>query len=262
MTAPPVDRAAALAEGAPRIPRRAIVIALLAAATLALGGTLLERVVSAAGLNPIAATTTTTTSPTNTELHASTASLLGIVRLAPSPASGFSLTGQAGRTVTLRSLRGDVVVVSFFNADCKDDCPVIAAEIRRADADLGARHSRVVFLTINTDPLSTGSAPQPPAVTVTGLARLANWYFLTGPLGTLDPIWRRYGVAIDVYPRTGAVAHTDVLYFIDPMGRMRIRATPVANEGRSGAFSLPRVLVSRSAAGIAFYAASLLGPRP
>ena len=227
MTVPPVDRAAALAEGAPRIPRRVMVIALLAVAALGLGGSLLERAVSAAGLNPIDATTTTTTSPTNAELHASTASLLGITGLAPIPASGITLTDQAGRALTLRSLRGDVVVVSFFNADCKDDCPVIAAEIRHADADLGARRSGVVFLTINTDPLATGSIPPP----------------------------------IDVYPRTGAVAHTDIMYFVDPTGHLRIRATPVANETRSGTNSLPPVLVARSAAGIATYAVSLLGAR-
>lgn len=261
MTVPPVDRAAALAEGAPRIPRRVMVIALLAVAALGLGGSLLERAVSAAGLNPIDATTTTTTSPTNAELHASTASLLGITGLAPIPASGITLTDQAGRALTLRSLRGDVVVVSFFNADCKDDCPVIAAEIRHADADLGARRSGVVFLTINTDPLATGSIPPPPAVTNTGLAHLANWFFLTGPLRTLNPIWQHYGVAIDVYPRTGAVAHTDVMYFVDPTGHLRIRATPVANETRSGTNSLPPVLVARSAAGIATYAVSLLGAR-
>jgi cytochrome oxidase Cu insertion factor (SCO1/SenC/PrrC family) len=259
MTLPQVDRAAALAEGAPRIPRRVIVTALLIAAALALGGTLLERIASGVGLNPTAAPTTTTTSPTNAELHSSTASLLGIASLTPALASGFTLTDQAGRTVALRSLRGDVVVVSFFNADCADACPVIAADIRLADADLGARRGDVVFLTINTDPLATGSIPRPRAVTSTGLSRLANWYYLTGSLRTLDPIWQRYGVAIDVYTRTGVVAHNDVMYFIDRTGRLRTRATPVANEARSGVFSLPRVLVARSAAGIASYAASLLG---
>ena len=124
-----------------------------------------------------------------------------------------------------------------------------------------ARRGHVVFVTVNTDPLATGSAPAPRAVTSTGLANLANWKYLTGPLRTLDPIWRRYGVAIDVYTKTGRVAHNDVMYFIDRTGRLRIRATPVANESSTGAFSLPGVLVARSAAGIATYANQLLGQR-
>jgi cytochrome oxidase Cu insertion factor (SCO1/SenC/PrrC family) len=261
-TMAPIDRAAALAEGAPKVPRRVIVIAVLVAATLALGGALLERVASGTGLNPSSTGTTTTTIPqTIAELHASTASLLGITGLAPTPAAGFRLTDQAGRAVSLRSLRGEVVVLTFFNANCADACPIIAGEIRRANADLGARRGHVVFVTVNTDPLATGSAPAPRAVTSTGLANLANWKYLTGPLRTLDPIWRRYGVAIDVYTKTGRVAHNDVMYFIDRTGRLRIRATPVANESSTGAFSLPGVLVARSAAGIATYANQLLGQR-
>jgi cytochrome oxidase Cu insertion factor (SCO1/SenC/PrrC family) len=258
-----IDRAAALAAGAPRIPRRVIVYAVAAAAILAIGGSLLERVASGVGLNPVATGTTTTTVPaTTTELRASTASLLGIKWLVGAPATGIRLTDQSRRAVTTRSLRGKVIVLTFFNANCADACPVIAAEIRRADADLGSRRSEVAFVTVNTDPLETGVVPAPPAVAQTGLSRLVNWQYLSGTLQKLDPIWRRYGVAIDVYTRTGGVAHNDVMYLIDRTGRLRIRATPVANESPGGAFSLPSELVARSAAGIAWYAERLLGPRP
>ncbi len=261
----PIDRAAALAEGAPRVPRRVIAYAVLAAAVLALGGSLLERVVSGAGLNPVATgttTTTTTTVPTTTvELHASTASLLGITWLVGAPATGIRLRDESRRPVSIGSLRGKVVVLSFLNANCADACPVVAAEIRRADADLGSHRSEVAFVTVNTDPLETGVVPVPPAVTKTGLARLANWQYLSGTLQQLDPIWRHYGVAIDVYTKTGRVAHNDVMYFIDRTGRLRIQASPVANESSTGAFSLPGVLVARSAAGIATYAIRLLGQR-
>jgi len=261
--AAPVDRVAALAEGAPRIPRRVIVYAVIAAAILALGGSLLERVASGVGLNPMATGTTSTTVPATTkELRATTASLLGITWLVGARASGIRLTDQSRRPVTSGSLRGKVIVLTFFNANCTDACRVIAAEIRGADADLGARRNEVAFVTVNTDPLETGVVHTPPAVTRTGLARLSNWQFLSGPLARLDPIWRRYGVTIDVYTRTGRVAHNDVMYFIDPRGRLRIRATPVANESPTGAFSLPGVLVARSGAGIASYAERLLVPRP
>ncbi len=261
----PIDRAAALAEGAPRVPRRVIAYAVLAAAVLALGGSLLERVASGAGLNPVAAgttTTTTTTVPTTTvELHASTASLLGITWLVGALAPSIRLRDESRRAVSTGSLRGKVIVLTFFNANCADACHVVAAEIRRADADLGSHRSEVAFVTVNTDPLETGVVPAPPAVTKTGLLRLANWQYLSGTLQQLDPIWRLYGVAIDVFTKTGRVAHNDVMYFIDRTGRLRIRASPVANESSTGTFSLPSVLVARSAAGIATYANQLLGQR-
>ena len=70
---------------------------------------------------------------------------------------------------------------------------------------------------------------------------LKDWYFLTGSLPKLNVVWSEYGVAIDVQRGTHIVSHNDALYFIDPSGRMRLRATPFANESAAGVFSLPRV---------------------
>jgi cytochrome oxidase Cu insertion factor (SCO1/SenC/PrrC family) len=237
-----------------------VVIGVLVAAVLALGGTALERAVSAAGINPVAVTDPSTTTTTRPEpgLHASTAALLGIVALHPRIAPAIPLVDASGHPFSLATLRGKVVVLTFFNANCADACPVIAEDLRRADAALGANRGGVVLVTVNTDPLEVARRPAPPAVTATGLARLSNWRYLTGPLSTINQVWRRYGVTIDVYPSTGRVTHNDVLYLIDPRGRLRLRATPVADESTSGTFALPADLVRRSGAGIAAYAARLL----
>ncbi len=256
-----VDRAAALAEGAPKVPRRVVIIALVVAAVLALAGTALERLFSSVGLNPTpsAATPATRSPPTSLPgLTASMAAFLGLVSLTPGPAPAVSLTDQNGQPVSLDQLRGKVVVLTFFDADCADACPVLAADITGADADLGANRSRVVFLTVNTDPLQTTTAPPSAAVTLTGLSALGNWRFLTGSLAALDAVWRSYGVTINVSTASGVVAHNNVMYFVDPNGQLRIRATPVADESTVGTFSLPPSSVTRSAAGIAAYAAGLL----
>ncbi|HEX5289314.1 MAG TPA: hypothetical protein VFX25_10610, partial [Streptosporangiaceae bacterium] len=42
------------------------------------------------------------------------------------PAPGFSLTDQNGRTVSLASLRGKVVLMTFLDPVCTSDCPIIA----------------------------------------------------------------------------------------------------------------------------------------
>lgn len=57
------------------------------------------------------------------------------------------------------------------------------------------------------------------------------------------------------------VSHNDFLYFIDPSGRLRFRATPFAYESTLGTFSLPVGPEATWAAGIASRAKALLpGP--
>ena len=55
-----------------------------------------------------------------------------------SPASPFRLTDQDGRTVTLASLRGKVVLLTFLDPVCTTDCPLIAQEFKATAAMLGA----------------------------------------------------------------------------------------------------------------------------
>ena len=47
-------------------------------------------------------------------------------------APAFSLTGQHGQAVTLASLRGKVVLLTFLDPVCTSDCPLIAQEFRQA----------------------------------------------------------------------------------------------------------------------------------
>jgi len=232
------------------------------AAFLALGGTLAERLASSAGLNPKPAPAATTpTTATAPALNAPLAAFLGVVHLSPTPAPPIALADQSGDQESLGRLQGKVVVVTFFDADCADACPVLAADIREADKDLGADRSRVVFITVNSDPLLTISPTASAALDGTGLAALGNWQFLSGSLPALDEVWRNYGVTINVSPSSGMVAHNNLMYFIDPNGDLRIRATPVADETANGSYSLPPASIRRSGAGIAEYATSLLPGR-
>ncbi len=266
-----VDRAAALAAGPTRIPRNFVYLVLCAVALLGLGGLLLEHIMSAAGLNPTQTRVTLPRPPTastlpatvhDTPVHGALAFFMGLGRLAPATARPFSLIDQVGQPLSLADERGKVVVLTFFNGRCNDICPVLAAEINQADVDLGAEATRVSFLTVNTDPMSAAVADLSGAVTRTGLGRLPNWHMLTGSLAALDAVWQSYGVVVTVDTSTHAVAHTDIMYFIDPSGQFRFSATPFGNESRStSAYSLPRPEVAHFAKGIATYAGALAGGR-
>ena len=273
-SAPPaVDRAAALAQGPPGIPRKFVTWLVVAAALLTLGGVAGEHIFSSSGLNPVHAATVKSpaaTAPSSSTTLPATGpgravrtpleSFMGLSRLASRPAPPFTLTDQAGRPISMPPQPTTVVVLTFFDGTCNDICPVLGEEIRQADADLGALSSRVEFLTVNTDPLALAQSAQSPAAADTGLGTLPNWHMLTGPLATLNPLWKAYDVSISVDPKTGLEAHNEVLYLVDATGNLRWRATPFADESTTGSYRLPPATVARFARGIATYAGQLVGP--
>ena len=118
---PPIDRAAALAEGAPGIPLKFVYWGLGVVLVLSLGGLLGEHVFSSAGLNPVPTTTpapVATTVPADAptvpspdrSVGSSLASFMGLSAPTPRPAPPFSLTDQGGQPVSVpgpASPRGD-----------------------------------------------------------------------------------------------------------------------------------------------------------
>lgn len=266
----PIDRNAALAAGAPRVPANFIWWILGAVLVLSLGGLIAERLISAAGLNPAATTTTTTPSATrvspqntpaspavNRTLGAALPSFMGLITPSPRPSAGFTLSDPNGQPVTVPGTPARVVVLTFFDASCNDICPVLAAEIEMADKDLGAQAAQVEFVTVNADPGALAASAAAPTL-ATGLAALPNWHFVTGPLATLNTVWKAYGVSISINTKTGLEAHSDVMDFIDSGGFLRYRATPFANEGSNGAYSLSAAAEARWGQGIAAYAERLI----
>jgi cytochrome oxidase Cu insertion factor (SCO1/SenC/PrrC family) len=267
------ERAAAFGRSDPKVPRNFVPIVVGVLAVLAVGGVLGERLLTSVGLNPTSTPATPSTTPTSPadvispppsapsapQLGAPLSQFMGITPLPGPPAPPLALVDQAGGPVSLVGERGDVVVLTFFDSPCQDICSTMAAELRQAATALGPEAAHVVFLTVNTDPEVLSAAP---AMARTGLGTLANWHFLTSSLGTLNGVWKAYGVTVNVSRATGLVAHNDVMYFIDPAGRLRDRATPFADESSTGVFSLPPASITRWGRGIATYAAQLLGSSP
>ncbi len=267
---PEEHRAAALRAGAPGIPAKFVFWVLGTALVLSLGGLLGEHLFSAAGLNPspTPAKSPTTTAPLRSpsppaadrSLDAPLPAFMGLSQPRPRPAPPFTLTDQAGQPSSVPAQPASVVVLTFFNAPCNDICPVLAAEIEQADADLGPAAAHVEFLTVNTDPSALAQSAEAPALNGAGLGALPNWRMLTGPLATLDSVWRSYGVSITVDEKSGLEAHSDVMDFIDARGDLRYRATPFADESTTGTYSLPAASIARWAVGIATYAGRLVAP--
>jgi protein SCO1/2 len=136
----------------------------------------------------------------------------------------FSLIDQAGRPFRLSSQRGREVVLVFGYTHCPDVCPATLARLASLLHRLPSSQQdrvRVAFVTV--DPARDG-----PGV-LQRFVRLFDPRFigLTGSEAQLEPVYDAYLVSHERVPdNAGAndyeVAHSTLLYFIDPGGRLRV----------------------------------------
>ncbi len=138
-----------------------------------------------------------------------------------SPAPGFSLVDQRGRRVSLESLRGKAVALTFLDPVCNSVCPVIAQTFRAADEMLGNEASRTVFVAIAANPVYRSIATIDAFDRAQHLTGVKNWLYLTGSVRQLTRAWNAYGIQVSVLSAGAMVAHSEVAYVIDPYGRMR-----------------------------------------
>jgi cytochrome oxidase Cu insertion factor (SCO1/SenC/PrrC family) len=136
-------------------------------------------------------------------------------------APAFTLTDQNGRQVSLASLRGKVVLLTFLDPVCTSDCPEVAQEFKGADQVLGASSRRVELVAIVANPLYRSLAYTRAFDTQERMTGVANWVYLTGSLAQLQQAWKNYAVAAQILPAGGMIAHSDVAYVIDASGHTR-----------------------------------------
>ena len=185
---------------------RLALMILLAAVVVGAGGGALIRVLTGSG--------TAAARPSLPTLHGQAVWKAGARR-----APNVSLRDQTGRVVTLASLRGSPVVLTFLDSQCKSSCPIegrqLGSVLRRLPA---AQRPTLVIVSVN----HTGDTPA-------GIRRaLAEWH-LNGPWAVhwlnastraqLASVWRSYGVR--VIPKSNDVVHSLALYLIDRRGYER-----------------------------------------
>lgn len=144
------------------------------------------------------------------------------------PAPPFRLVDQHGRSVSLASLHGRVVVLEAMDPKCTDLCPIVSQDFVDAARALGHRAARVVFVGINVNQYHARVADVLAFSRLHGLERLRNWHFLTGSTRQLRRIWQAYGITVEPN-RSGDVIHSALMEFIDPAGRERWIASPAYN---------------------------------
>ncbi len=264
----PVDRSAALRAGRIPVPRKVVAGIAIGFAVIGLGGVVLEHYFGNVGVASSVTTTTISTTgappapvaphaPSAPQIGAPLDAFLGLHQLGTGPAPDFQLQEPSGALWSLKAQSGKVVVLTFFNTGCTDICRVLGLELKDAAALLGPKSADVEFAVVNTDPNRTAVSPATPALTAAGVQTDPSIHFLTGTLRQLNTIWINYGVTVTVGRTATQETHNNILYFIDPQGRLRSSALPFANENRQGLYVLPQADIERFAQGIARTAANL-----
>ena len=163
------------------------------------------------------------------------------------PAPGFSLTDQDGRTVSLASLRGKVVLMTFLDPVCTTDCPIIAQEFKQAGQMLGAQAEHVELVAVVANPTYRSTAFTRAFDRQEGLTTVPDWLYLTGSLSQLGAVWRHYGVTVQDLPAGAMAAHNDLAVVIDPAGHIRQEVDADPGPATSGTQSSFSVLLSQYA---------------
>ncbi len=161
------------------------------------------------------------------------------------PSVPFTLTDTSGHSVSLASLRGKTVALTFLDPVCTTDCPLIAQDLRLADQQLGAQARQLELVAVVNNPLYNSPVYTAAFDRQEGLDHVANWLYLTGSLGQLHQVWNDYGAQTELSPAGGMVAHSDIVYVIDRHGRTRVILNSDPGDGSAEGSSFVSQLTSQ-----------------
>jgi protein SCO1/2 len=134
----------------------------------------------------------------------------------------FFLTSQDRAPISLASLRGKVVVVTFIFTRCTASCPVLTPMMSLVQNRLGHDFgSRIVFASVTVDPAHDTPEMLKLYAQMYG-ADVAGWSFLTGPPPVIADLIRRYG-AFAAKHANGEVEHSFLTSIVDQHGIIRVQ---------------------------------------
>ncbi len=163
------------------------------------------------------------------------------------PAPAFQLSDQHGTPLTLASLRGRAVLLTFLDPVCTTDCPLIAQEFREAGQLLGANSKRVALVAVVTNPIYRSPVFTQAFDRQERMDKVPDWLYLTGSLPQLTNAWRAYNIAVQTEPAGAMVAHSDIAFVIDRAGHIREELNADPGPGTASSASSFAVVLANAA---------------
>jgi protein SCO1/2 len=146
--------------------------------------------------------------------------LEGLLLNPPQPAAPLALHNYTGQLVSLATMRGKAVFVTFVYTHCPDVCPLIVSNLARAQRSLGpaARDVRIVAVTV--DP----RRDTPKAIRRFLAARdaLGGMDYLLGSRPRLLATWKAWHVEVTANNKLLTTGHSAVVYGVTASGRIAV----------------------------------------
>jgi protein SCO1/2 len=139
----------------------------------------------------------------------------------PKQAPPLALRNYLGERVNINSYRGKAVLVTFLYTHCPDVCPLIAANLRVAQNEMGATTTaKVQIIAVSVDP--RGDTPQTVAEFLKLHGMTGRMKYLIGSPEELGRVWKAWGVGSERdAQQPDVVNHSALVYGIDASGKMR-----------------------------------------
>ena len=128
-------------------------------------------------------------------------------------APDFSLKDQDGQSISVSSLKGRVLTITFLDSHCKQLCPVEGEQLGQAQRALGSK-SPMTLLVVSVAPAT--DTPDSERAFAAAHHWTGDWHWLNGPPDQLAAVWKAYSIAVQNAPDN--ILHSDVLYLVDRQG--------------------------------------------
>jgi protein SCO1/2 len=146
--------------------------------------------------------------------------LQGLILKPLKPAPALALRNYTGQPVSLASMKGKAVLVTFVYTHCPDVCPLIVADLAAAQRQLGAEARHVRILAVTVDPRrDTPSAIRQFLGVRDALGRMD---YLLGTWSQLQRTWKAWAVGVTLDNKQVTVGHTAIVYGITASGQMAV----------------------------------------
>jgi protein SCO1/2 len=128
-------------------------------------------------------------------------------------APDFGLKDQDGQSISVSSLKGRVLTITFLDSHCKQLCPVEGEQLGQAQRALGSK-SPMTLLVVSVAPAT--DTPDSERAFAAAHHWTGEWHWLNGPPDQLAAVWKAYSIAVQNAPDN--ILHSDVLYLVDRQG--------------------------------------------
>jgi protein SCO1/2 len=175
---------------------------------------------SAASANPTATVANRSASTANRSDTSRRGVLEGGLIVHPTvKAPPLALDNYTGKPVSIATMRGKVVFVTFVYTHCKDVCPLIVSNLAAAQRLLGSAAHNVRFVAVTVDPKRDTASVVKKFLTVRDALGLD---YLIGHVSQLDPVWKAWHIQVTLNKQGIVTGHSAFVYGVTPGGRIAI----------------------------------------